>query len=278
MAEKITLDGVAETLLITLYLRALESQRPDALLKDEKAVALVTRLNYDFAWIKQIPMGEIEKTTLILRTCEFDRYTRNFLTRHPQATAVHIGCGFDTRFERVDDGKAEWYDLDFPDVIELRRRLIGHEGGRYHLLGCSVLDDAWLEMVQAHHPGNCPFLFLAEGVSMYLEEAQIKTLVLTLRDHFPGSELVFDAFSPFHIWRSNLQISIAGLRARFPRLRWGLWCGQEVEAWGDGIRLLDDWGYLDRPDPRLAHFRWMRHIPLVSRAGRIYHFKLGKDR
>jgi len=37
------LSGVAETLLFTLYIRAVESQRPDALLKDEKAVALVRR-------------------------------------------------------------------------------------------------------------------------------------------------------------------------------------------------------------------------------------------
>jgi O-methyltransferase involved in polyketide biosynthesis len=42
------LSDVAETLLITLYLRAMESQRPDALIKDEKAVALVTQMSYDF--------------------------------------------------------------------------------------------------------------------------------------------------------------------------------------------------------------------------------------
>lgn len=71
-------------------------------------------------------------------TREIDRYARDFLSRHPEAAVVHIGCGLDSRFERVDNGKVEWYDLDLPDVIELRRKFIGDEGERYHLLDCSV--------------------------------------------------------------------------------------------------------------------------------------------
>ena len=136
-----TLSGVSETLLITLYLRAMESQRPDALIKDEKAMELVTRMSYDFDRVRQIPLSEANKLVIILRNREFDRYARDFLRRHPDAVVVHIGCGLDSRFERVDNGQVEWYDLDFPDVIELRRKLLGGEEARYHLLGCSVLDN-----------------------------------------------------------------------------------------------------------------------------------------
>ena len=191
---------------------------------------------------------------------------------------VHIGCGLDSRFERVDNGQVEWYDLDLPEVIALRRKLIGGEGERYHLLGCSALDSAWLDTVSAHrlgnHPvGKRPFLFLAEGVSMYFEEAQVKWLVLTLRDRFPGAELVFDAYSPLHVWRHNLQTSTSKINLR---VHWGIWRGQEIERWGDGIRLLDEWGFFDRPEPRLAHIRWMRPIEALARTLRIYHFQLGK--
>ena len=193
------------------------------------------------------------------------------MRRHSDAVVLHIGCGFDTRFERVDNGQVEWYDLDFPDVIALRRKFIGDEGERYHLLGYSALDNAWLNTVSAHR--QRPFLFLAEGVFMYFGEAQAKSLVLTLRDHFPGAELVFDAFSPFLIWVGNRQISLSKFSARF---RWGIWRGQEIEGWADGIRLLDEWGFFDRPEPRLDHMRWMSHIPLLARALRIYHFRLGK--
>jgi len=129
------LSGVAETLLLTLYIRAMESQRPDALIKDEKAVELVTRMGYDFDRIRQIKMDEEDKVTVILRNLEFDRYTRDFLARHPEAVVIHVGCGLDSRFERVDNGRVGWYDLDLPEVIALRRKFIGGESGRYHLLG-----------------------------------------------------------------------------------------------------------------------------------------------
>src|SRR5512136_480639 len=197
------LSGVAETLLITLYVRAMESQRPDALIKDDKAVALVTQMDSDFSRVKQISMDEDDKVAIILRNREFDRYVQDFLARYPKGVVVHIGCGLDARFERVDNGQVEWYDLDLPDVIELRRKFIGDEGGRYHLLGCSALEDAWLDTVSAHRQRPC--LFLAEGVFMYFQEAQVNRLVLTLRDRFPGAELVFDAFSPIHVLRHDLQ-------------------------------------------------------------------------
>jgi O-methyltransferase involved in polyketide biosynthesis len=68
-----------------------------------------------------------------------------------------------------------------------------------------VLEDAWLDTVSAHR--QRPFLFLAEGVFQFFEEAQVKSLVLTLRDRFPYAELVFDAYTPFELWVGNLQIS-----------------------------------------------------------------------
>ena len=277
-----TLSGVAETLLITLYIRAMESQRPDALIKDEKAVALVAQLmadestRNDFDRVRQIKMDEDDKVTVILRNRQFDRYAQDFLRRHPQAVVVHIGCGLDSRFERVgcnqpENDQVEWYDLDLPEVIELRRKFIGDEGKHYHLLACSAFDSAWLDAVSAHR--QRPFLFMAEGVLMYFEEAQVKSLVLMLRDRFPGAELVIDAFSPFLIRANNLRLSITKFGARY---HWGLRRGQEIEGWGDGIRLLGEWGYFDRPEPRLDHIRWMRHIPLLARVLRIYHYRLGK--
>ena len=266
-----SLNGVAETLLITLYIRAMESQRLDALLKDDKAVALVTQMNYDFSRIKQIKMDEDDKVAIILRNREFDRYARDFLSSNPSAVIVHIGCGLDSRFERVDDGWVEWYDLDLPDVIELRRKFIGEEGGRYHFLACSVFDEAWLTTLRACQP--TPILFLAEGVFMYFKEPQVKHLLLTLRDQFPGAELVFDAFSPFIVVANNLRLSLTKFGARYS---WGLKQGKDIESWGDGIDLIDEWRPFDRPEPRLAHLQWIRHIPLFANVMRIFHYRLGE--
>jgi O-methyltransferase involved in polyketide biosynthesis len=264
------LGGVSETLLIMLYIRAMESLRPDALIRDEKAVELVTRLGYDFDRIRQIPLSEGNKVVAVLRDRECDRCTRDFLARHPDTVVVHIGCGLDSRFERVDDGRVEWYDLDLPDVIELRRALIGDERDRYHLLSCSVFDGAWRQAVSAHRQRR--FLFVAEGVFHLFDKGQVRSLVLTLRDQFPGAELVFDAFSPLLIRVGNLQVSHSKISAR---ARWGLWHGQEIEGWGDGIRLIDEWRWADRPEPRLARLRWMRHIGFLARTTCVYHFRLG---
>ncbi len=267
----LNLSGVAETLLITLYVRAMESQRPDALIKDEKALALVAQMDYDFSRIKQIRMDEDDKVALILRNREFDRYARDFLARHPQAVVVHIGCGLDSRFERLDNGLVEWYDLDLPDVIELRRKLIGSDRARYHLLGCSVFDSAWLEAVSLHR--QRPFLFMAEGVFMYFKGEQVKSLVLTLLEHFPGAELVFDAYSPYLVRANNLRLSFSKFGARY---YWGLKRGKDLENWSPSIRLLDEWSYFDRPEPRLDHIRWMRHIPFLARVLCIYHYQFGR--
>jgi len=206
------LSRLSETHLAPLYWKAMESQRPDAMIKDEKAVALVTQMSIDFSLVRQIKMNELLQAMRIIFTREMDRHAREFIIRHPDAVVVHIGCGLDSRFERVAErsSRVEWYDLDLPEVMELRRRYIGDECEHYHLLACSVLEDAWMEVVEIHSPR--PFLFLAETVFVYLTEAQVKSLMLKLRDHFPGAELVFDGWRPFEIWLEplSLQFVICG--------------------------------------------------------------------
>jgi len=269
------LSGVAETLLITLYIRAIESQRPDALIKDERAEALVRQMDQGFLQSKLAKIEDYSaipsfmQVAIILRSREFDRHARDFLARHPEAVVVHIGCGLDTRFGRVDNGRVEWYDLDLPDVIELRRKLIGGEGKRYHLLACSVLDSTWLDAISVHQ--QRPLLFLAEGVLLYLEEAQVKSLVLTLKEHFPGAELVFDGFSPFLSWANNLRVTLTKVGARS---HWALKDGKDLEQWGDGIHLLDERFPFQCPEPRLGRALAVRHIPFFTKTIGVFHYQL----
>jgi len=263
-----TLSDMAETLLFPLYLRATESQRPDAMIRDEKAVALVDQINYDFSRFKFVGIDEI---ALAMRTRQFDRCARDFLARFPDAVVVHIGPGLDTRFERVDNGRVEWYDLDLPEVIELRRKFIGGEKDRYHLLSCSVLDNAWLDVVSVH--SQRPFLFMAEGVLMYFEEAQVKSLVLMLLRRFPGSELVCDVETPLQNRIDNLKLA----RNKFSaRIKWSLKLGRDLESWGDGISLLEEWFYIYDPEPRLDSYRWIRHFPFLAKAAGVFRYRLGK--
>lgn len=269
MTEKITLSlsGVPETLLIPLYQRAQETQRPDAMFKDDKAVDIVQKLDCDLSRFK---LQKHDIVALVLRVREFDRFVRDFLTAHPDGVVVHIGCGLDTRFERVDNGRVEWFDLDLPEVIDLRRRLIGSESGRYHLLSCSVLDPTWIEKVSALHPR--PFMFIAEGVLPYFEEAQVKWLVQTLYSKFPGAEMVFDAHMPWVIWGDNLQLAFSKISAR---LQFALKHGHDVEQWRPGIRMLEEWHYYGTDEPRVRPFRFMYTIPFLRNSTGIFHYQLG---
>jgi O-methyltransferase involved in polyketide biosynthesis len=267
--SKITLQSqnvVAETLLIALYARALEAQCPAPLVRDDKAIALVEQIDYDFSRFK---LQGHDQATTIMRLREFDRQTQDFLARHRDAVVVHIGCGLDTRFERVDNGQVEWYDLDLPEVINLRHQLID-ETARCRFLGYSVFDRAWLDTVSIH--AGRPFLFLAEGVLPYFEEAQVKDLVLLLKEQFPGAELVCDAMTPFMIRLHNLELIFSKISAR---LHWGLKHGRDLERWSAGIRLLDEWFYFDRPEPRLGASQLMRYFPPLAKSVGIFHYQLG---
>ena len=113
------LSGVAETSLIALYIRAIESQRTDALIKDERAEAVVRELDQEYLRKTTALTEDTGRVVMILKTREFDRFAQDFLGRHPDAVVVHIGCGLDTRFERVAErnGQVEWYDLEWLPLI-----------------------------------------------------------------------------------------------------------------------------------------------------------------
>jgi O-methyltransferase involved in polyketide biosynthesis len=263
-----SLEGVSETLLIPLYVRARESQRPDAMIKDDRAVAMVNQIECDFSKFK---MAKHDEVAVIMRMNKFDSQVRNFLMQKPDGIVVHIGCGLDTRFERVDNGRVDWFDLDIPEVMAMRQKLIPGENSRYHTLATSVFEAGWLDEVSRFSPR--PNMFLAEGVFPYFDETQVKGLFLTLSDRFPGSELVCDAHTPFVIWTDNLQLALSKVSAR---LRWGLKHGKDVESWGEGLVLLDEWFYFDDPEPRMSAYQWMSKIPLLGKSTGIFHYRLGK--
>jgi O-methyltransferase involved in polyketide biosynthesis len=256
------LPPVSRTLLIPLYVRALESRRPDALLRDPKAEELVGRIEDDFSGVTR---KKNDQVAYLLRMREFDRRAAAFLAEHPDGTVVDLGCGLDTRFERIDNGRMEWYGLDLPEVIGLRKALL-EETPRSHFLGCSVLDFSWLDALNGK--AGKPILFLAEAMLVYLEEADVRRLVQALARSFPGAELVCEAYSP-------VVVRYHPHPPDFPPVRWGLKDDRDLETWAPGIRLTGRWGYFDQPEPRLGASRIMRYLPFLARMVRVVHYRLG---
>ena len=94
---------MSQTLLIPLWARAVEQREAEPLVVDPVAVAMVERIDYDWRRIR-LSLGDLVQCVVRLR--EFDRFVRDFLVRHPAATVVHLGCGLDARFQRVDNGRS----------------------------------------------------------------------------------------------------------------------------------------------------------------------------
>ena len=276
---------VSGTLLLTLHARAFESVTKDPVLTDPKAVEIVRSLQPELrdspvSIHQRLARGELPgklPVTMSLRARSFDRLTTSWLAEHPGGAVVSLGCGLDSRFERIDDGKASWFELDLPEVIEVRRRFYA-EGPRRRFLGQSALEPAWMRELAAFK--GKPILVLAEGLFMYLDEASLKPLVAALRREFPGSTLVCELANRWIVERMDRW----WLRRKFERqlgmggagFRFGVRDARELEAWADGVRLEKEWSYFDEKEPKLGWFRWFSALELIRKIQWTAVYRLGE--
>ncbi len=236
--ERIRLTEEQETLLIPLYSKAMESQQPNPIFFDKKAQEILEHIEYDFAKLR-IP----RKTAVMLcmRAKKIDFYTQEFLADHPKNVVIHLGCGLDSRYTRVNRGEVEWYDLDMPEVIDFRRKFY-KETDKYHMLPSSVTDLDWTDSIS---PGALPVLVLAEGLFMYLKEEEVKALILKLKETFPGCGLAFDAYSVLTAKSAKKHPSIKKTGAV---IHWGIDDATTIEQWAEGIRLNEEWYFTQSKD------------------------------
>ena len=264
-APVVNLEGIARTLLVPLACRAIESIRPDAILHDPCSVEVYNALggNSDFL----LGMHGADMFVTVMRARQFDAFARDFLARNPNGLVVDLGCGLDTRFNRLDDVQMTWLGIDLPKVIELRRKYLP-DSERCKTIAQSMLEISWLDEVTRL---NKPVIFLAEGVFPYFSTADVKPMVMAMAARFPAGELVFDAASLFIARHHNRTSSV--LKRSGTHILWDAKNPQELESWG--LRLLDHWYYFDHPEPRLRAFRWMRFIPLLAKSTGIFRYGLG---
>jgi O-methyltransferase involved in polyketide biosynthesis len=235
MPEKITIDlgSVQKTLLLPLWGRAVETRKQKPLLIDTAAVQIIEKIDYDFSTITN-NMSEITRLAWIVRCLHIDRTIKQFLLRHPKAAFVNIGCGLDTTFNRIDNGSLTWYNLDLPDVIELRRKLIP-DSKRSVCIAGSFLDENWLHQLTA----DDSVLFIAAGVFYYFDEAEIKKFFIRLADGFPSGEILFDAASPLGVKVANKKVIEAGGLDKTAFLTWGIDSAKHIQLWETRMKLIE---------------------------------------
>jgi O-methyltransferase involved in polyketide biosynthesis len=237
-SRPLSLGAVQETLLIPLYGRATMTRQESALISDPKAVEMIEAIDYDFSVFD----GTMSLVGSVLRTRIHDRWVERWLAEHPTGTVVEIGAGLNTRSERLDNGQARWFELDLPDVIELRHQFFT-ETDRRRMLAASVLDDTWCDEVLAT---GGPWFLAAEAILIYLQDAQVADVVRTLGTRFAGSPLSFDTWDS---WMRDHQEEHDTMGAMEASFTW--FCDDLAElarAAGVPVEVVERCTFLDAPE------------------------------
>ena len=279
----IKIGDVAATSFLTLYCHAIESQSKNPILDDPKAVEITQELNKILSdsnnkLDQDLVKGKLKKvmvTHIAIRAKQYDKYVRDFLEKSPDGVVVNIGCGLDSRFLRVDNGRVIYYDLDMPEVIEIKKQFF-EENERYHFISSSVLDHDWMSIV-AKHEG--PFLFMAEGVFMYLHQEDVQSLILTLQSEFSGSELVCEVFNSLWLKKPLKKIMDFKMQKELhlgkdATFHFGIRDSKEMEEWHEGIEFLDDWSYFDSQEKKLGVLKMFRNIEFIRKTQWTIHYRL----
>jgi methyltransferase (TIGR00027 family) len=267
-----TLNAVSETALITLKSRVQEAEKDGPVIRDEVAQECLAKIQ---------PLLPIETQNRVLnrnlpatltrhialRARKYDAYAKAFIAENQSGLVVSLGCGFDTRYWRVSDNAWNYIEVDLPEVIGAKKKILG-DRLTYQMIGGSVLDEGWIEEVRLIQNEN--ILFLAEGLLMYLPQAEVVGLFNKLARSFSKSEIVFEVVNKKYtqgLWKKSVESkmkrslgSAAGASYEF-----GVREASEVEAYGPGIKVVGEWSYFEDEDIRPKLLRLFRHFKFMTR-------------
>ncbi len=282
------ISNISETLLIPLYSRAIESKTENPIIVDKKAIEITNKLNKIFEKSKSLLYQNLARgkprkrnskklnVALALRTRKFDRYCYSFLKENPNGTIVELGCGLSTRCSRITNNTVTWYDLDFPEIIRIRKEFFNNSE-KYHFIASSVLDFKWMEQIKEK---NNKILFIAEGLLMYLQEKDVKNLIINLQKSFQGCYLACEVVNSYlvkilkrKIWRKKFQRDYGfGEDTSF---YFGIKDSKDFEKWNQGITFLEDWTYFDDKEKKMGWMNLLGKSKKLSKTQWIVFYKLG---
>ena len=249
MNEKITLSGVPETMLQTVYARARES-RGRGVIRDAKAEELVEKLDYDFSLAEK---DTAMRSGVIARTIVLDRLTTAYLAGHPGAVVVNIACGLDTRCYRMT-GYRHWYNLDLPETMAVREKLLP-ESGAVTQIAMSAMDD-WGSRIEET---DAPVLIIIEGLTMYLTEADVQRIFAVIAGRFPQAAVLVETMNPMVVKRFK-EKSIEGSNAKFI---WGVKDGRALAALLPDFRFVAEHGLTEGMAVFAPVYKLLDKLPAV---------------
>jgi len=227
----LTFEDVQETALISLASRASESARPNARITDPVATQIITELGVDVK--KYDPF--LSHEGVIARTIMFRDELRRLIAQYPDALCINLGCGFDDKFPSVDNGLIEWYDVDLPDQIASRRKVIT-DRDRCHMLEGNALDGSWT----AQLPRRSMTIVVMEGVLEYFSKEQATTCLHMLCDSFEHGYLLAELMHPTMAKNTKHHNAVNKTNATFG---WGIESGEEYVAVEPRLTLVSETSY-----------------------------------
>ena len=255
MKYKIEKNTVQETLIMPLYSRKLCSELFPNIYRDETAVRLIDKIDYDFSDAEKSSnslMQRFGSLEVAVRQNDLAYEVRDYLKAHPKAAVVNLGCGLDNTGRSCDNGICKIYNLDFPDVIAVRNELLP-AGEREKNIPCDLNDTEWFARIDASNGA----VFFASGVFYYFLTEQVKVLVQAMADAFSGSVLVFDAANRTAVkmiaktWLKSAKIKDVGAYFAVSDAQ------KELSPWDNRLRVTSRGymlGYNDLRDPSVSGF------------------------
>ena len=255
MKYKIEKNTVQETLIIPLYSRKLCSELYPSIYRDETAVRLIDKIDYDFSDAAKSSRGLMQRfgsLEVAMRQNDLAFEVRDYLKTHPNAAVVNLGCGLDSTGKSCDNGNCKIYNLDFPDVVAVRNELLP-AGDREENIPCDLNNTEWFSKIDAS--GGA--VFFASGVFYYFLTEQVKALVQKMADAFPGGVLVFDAANRTAVkmiaktWLKSAKIKDVGAYFAVSDVK------SELSPWDSRLQVTSRGymlGYNDLRDPSVSGF------------------------
>lgn len=265
---KHALKGIPETLLIALWARAAATMEKDAIICDDKAVEMVSQIDYDFSRFETT--GRLTKLGVSIRTMLFDEALSAFLKRHPDAVIINFGSGLDTRHARMNCRDNLWYEIDLPEAIELRRHFFS-ESDHYRFIAQSMFDLSWMEAVKMREE---PVIFIAEGLFMYFTEEELKPFFCQLAKAFTGAEMLLETIGTFLVGKSKHHETVKKIDST-TEFKWGLKNGRAITSWHPDINYIEEWNYFDYFRNRWGLFGAVARLPFFRPrlSSRIIHLR-----
>jgi methyltransferase (TIGR00027 family) len=275
------LTDVSETALLTLRARVIETKKEEPLIRDDMGVELLDRIGpLLVAETRQRIMERNLSPTLTryiaLRARKYDSYAGSFIEENADGLVVSLGCGFDTRYWRVSEGLWNYVEIDLPEVIAAKKKVLaeaephsmGPRPGPYPMIGCSVLDEAWVEQIRSMQEKD--ILFLAEGLFMYLPKQEVVRIFDRLSESFSRSHIVFEVVNERYtkgLWKKLVESKMrrSGGTEAGSSYQFGVRDAKDVEAYGKHIKVVEEWSYYEAKDIRPRVLSLFRNFKMMTR-------------